>query len=301
MVLKPNHQLQRLRWNRFRFPASLFWTGLIISIVAQEALVTQALATSSSSSNSNTCKIVGIPGSATQHLPEAYVQSLARWLVVEQQGDYTLREMKRSPSSPSQQAIVSDAIVRDQPWSLQPSLDVLFRNGVPSYVMAGVFLQSSSRSSSVVAPFTAFQWTTFANAVEPTFRILLYKGSGDGSDDLLWAQADPAALQQALGQLGVLLAEQGAAASLASGFQIVSCPLLFTVKSALSATEEEAGLPLSSLVQHLTGEDPPFLTVLATAETDAREVLTLDPSLAEMTISSLLQVPMAQFLPYHTM
>lgn len=299
MVLKPNHQLQRLRWKRF--PASLFWTGLIISIVTQ-ALVTQALATSSSSSN--TCKIVGIPGSATQHLPEAYVQSLARWLVVpnedgnDAQGDYTLREMKRSPSSPSQQAIV-----RDQPWSLQPSLDVLFRNGVPSYVMAGVFLQSSSRSSSVVAPFTAFQWTTFANAVEPTFRILLYTGSGDGSDDVLWAQADPAALQQALGQLGVLLAEQGAAASLASGFQIVSFPLSFTVQSALSAAEkeEESGFPLSSLVQHLTGEDPPFLTVLATAETDAREVLTLDPSLAEMTISSLLQVPMAQLLPYHTM
>jgi hypothetical protein len=199
-----------------------------------------------------------------------------------------LREMKRTlPSS-------SSAL------SMQPSLDVLFRNGVPSYVMAGVLL--SDAEGEVASPFTAFQWTTFANAVEPSFRILLYTGSGDGSDDVLWAKTEPAALQQALGQLGVLLAEEEAADSLSSAFQIVSCPLAFRARSAPTAEEEDAlswidqggVLPLSSLA----GEHPQtVLTMLATAETDAREVLTLDPSLAEMTITSLLQVPLAELLP----
>lgn len=264
----------------------------------------RGLSSSSSSSSSGTCKIVGVAGTGTQYLPRSYVENFERWQVQTSAGNDSVGLAKIDRRDVS--------VSNDNLW-LRPSLDIMFRNGVPSYCMAGILLHSDD-SNVVWSPFTAEQWTTFAVPAEPAFRILLFVGSGDGTDDVLWAQAQHASIQDALSQLATLLAGVAPEKSLSTGYQIVSFPLDMKIRQEQVDMDKESqsswieGLGWLSVSQIVRdGQDANanrggtgVVTVMATGEIDAREVLTLDPALVEMTVTSLLQVPVKDLLQEET-
>ena len=234
-----------------------------------------------------TCKIVGM--GATQYLPKSYVKSFPRWYVrVKASGTIVPEEMKDKEVSLSSSTI-----------TMQPSLDILLQNGVPKYAMAGLQFHSEADDCGVSSPFIASQWINFANVVEPSFRVVLFVGSGDGTDDVLLVQANPSVIQEALGRLGNLLVADGVA-SVSTGFHILSFPLQFRKRDensgeeAVSWVDDQDRLPLSLLKQNLSSDG--MATVLATGEQDAREVMTLlDSQLVEMTVTSSLQIPAHNF------
>jgi hypothetical protein len=208
----------------------------------------------------NSIKIVGIPGGAgTQLLPESYVRSFDRWNL-DDDGNLSKRQEKCDVAG-----ISSSSLIR-------PTLDFLIKGGVPVYVMAGLEVRENL-DDPTSRPLLAHQWTTFAMAVEPNFRFSVFAGPGDGTDDQL-AHAGNEAVKEILERLGFLLSQSTSADDFTDGFHILSIP----------AGSEWIKLPSDQFET---------LTCVSTAEPDARELLTLDEDLIEMTASSVLQVKLS--------
>ena len=204
--------------------------------------------------------IVGIPGGGTQSLPISYVQSFQRWVVEDG------RVLSR----------VCNGDVSEVQWNdklqIRPTLDVLTKSGAPSYAMAGLQVKGNDQD---LCPL-ARQWTTFAFAVEPNFRVEAFMTDGDSVDsyEAIKLQGDAAeSMNAAMELFGILLSEMAEGSPLSEGFHIVSIPL---------------GSDWTNL---RSPEKVPYtLTCLATAEPEAKELLTLDTSLVEMTASSVLEL-----------
>lgn len=251
-------------------------------------------------------KIVGLPGTGTQYFPESYVPNLQRWRLIQTSTRTTPTPTTTSPNHdeyPEEEA----ATHRLEAWTtctandeeeeevsrknqeneaststtgivlVKPTMDFLIKSGQPSYVMAGLEV------STMDSPLLAQQWVSFATSVEPNFRLLLFQGASDGTDDRL-AVVHAQDIRLAVERLGRVLS-QSDDADLFQGFHIVSVPLV------------EDWIPLSVLdLSQPEGQDRDNIVVscMLTAEPDAREIFTLDEYLVEMTATSLLQVRLNQ-------
>lgn len=212
-----------------------------------------------SSASSLSVNIVGIPGGGTQSLPISYVQSFQRWIVEEGQ------VLSRACDSKTSEIEWSDDT------KIRPSLDVLIKSGAPSYAMAGLQVKGSSQDYCPLAR----QWTTFAFAVEPTFRVETFMSSNSESHEALAGKDNNPVdeMKRAMELFGIVLSQTGEGSPLSEGFHIVSIPL---ENDWISLPSPEKG--------------PYTLTCLATAEPEAEELLTMDSGLVEMTASSVLEL-----------
>lgn len=218
-----------------------------------------------SAASSLSVNIVGIPGGVTQSLPISYVESFQRWTV--EDGQILSR--------------VCDSKISEIEWNneceIRPTLDVLLKSGLPSYVMAGLQGRSNNQD---LCPL-ARQWTTFAFAVEPSFRLETFvssSSSGDSVDShkalLVANDGNPVEQMKAAMELfGIVLSQTGEGSPLSDGFHIVSIPL----------DSDWTKLPSPD-------NGPYTVTCLATAEPEADELLDMDPGLVEMTASSVLEL-----------
>jgi hypothetical protein len=319
--------------NIMHHPQSLYgyWLSAKVTIAAASTLLMLLLlfftngvaALSLSSSLSSSCKIVGTPGGTTQYLPTSYIQTFGRWMVVNHQLTPLL-----PPSTVS--AVPSPAAATAVVVAVQAKLDILVKSGTPTYVMAGLQVQqqhlqhSTSRPVYSIPPWTAHQWVTFGSVVEPDFRVILFQGHNEIDDEpKILAVASTDDIRVALEDLGLALQEQ----SLEQGFHIVSLPLKMTktsrdvvmdnsqsiddyenrsnpadddADSTSTCTDDSNSKKLDWIPLNHDITATSILTCLATAEVNARELLSLDPTLLEMTVTSILQVPLSQVQQHAT-
>jgi hypothetical protein len=233
--------------------ARMIWTLTLFCLIASP------VATALSQTSHNSIKIVGIPGTGTQLLPESYVQSFNRWNL-DDDGNLSKGQGKCDVSG-----ISSSSLIR-------PTLDFLVKGGIPVYVMGGLEVRDNA-DDPTSRPLLAQQWTTFAIAVEPNFRVSVFAGPGDGTDELL-AHAGNESVKAILERLAFLLSQSTSADDFTDGFHIVSIP---------------AGTDWIKI----SSDEIQTLTCVSTAEQDDREALTLDEGLLEMTATSVLQVDLS--------
>lgn len=211
-------------------------------------------------------KIVGVPGTGTQHFPESYIANdglIRRWRVTSDHS--VLQECTKTVST-------SSMIPLDEPSpsseggqvSVRPTIEFLVKSGTPMYTIAGLEVYGDDQRR------LAHQWITFGTSVEPNLRMVVFKGPGDGSDERL-ALVTPDQVRDALERLGNAMSQSGSV-DLTVGFHVVSVPLLRDWLSVGS--------------NHQEGKQ--VLTCVLTAERDPREVFTLSDDLIEMTATSLL-------------
>lgn len=206
-------------------------------------------------------RIVGIPGTGTQFLPESYVSTFGRFQV--EKSLLVRRVCRQGGYAP----FVPGSIIR-------PTLDILVKNGILSYVMVGV-----EEKDNPACPPLAQQWTTFELVMEPNFRVEVFLGARDGKDEQIM-QVETIQIQSALQEFGMILAETSQAIS--EGFHVISIPL--------ADKWTQIGDVDDVVVDDTNNGDAKIITFLASAEPDARELLTLDSSLVEMTASSVMQM-----------
>lgn len=290
-------------------------------------------ALSLSSSSSSSCKIVGTPGGTTQYLPTSYIQTFGRWMVVNHQLTPLLPPSTVSAAAAVPSLTATTAVL----VAVQATLDILVKSGTPTYVMAGLQVQeqhlqhSTSRPLYSIPPWTAHQWVTFGSVVEPDFRVILFQGHNEIDDEpKILAVASTDDIRDALEDLGLALQEQQEQQqehSLEQGFHIVSLPLKMTktsrdvvmdnsqsiddyenrsnpadddADSTSTCTDDSNSKKLDWIPLNHGMTTTSILTCLATAEVNARELLSLDPTLLEMTVTSILQVPLSQVQQHTT-
>jgi hypothetical protein len=200
-------------------------------------------------------RIVGIPGAGTQFLPESYVSTFGRFQVDKNMFVPRACQGGYAPFVPG-------SIIR-------PTLDILVKNGILAYVMVGV-----EEKDNPACPPLAQQWTTFELVMEPTFRVEVFWGARDGKDEQIM-KVETIQIQSLLQEFGIILSETSQAIS--KGFHIISIPLA------------DIWTQVGDDVVDANG-NARIMTFLASAEPDARELLTLDSSIVEMTASSVMQV-----------
>lgn len=150
---------------------------------------------------------------------------------------------------------------------IRPTIEFLVKSGTPTYAFAGLEVYGAEE------PKFAQQWITFETPVEPDFRMFVFKGPGDGTDDRL-ALITPDQVRDALERLANSLSQSGSV-DLSMGFHVVSVPLLRDWLSLSVGSNDE--------------NEEQVVTCVLTAERDPREVFTLPDDLIEMTATSLLR------------
>lgn len=219
--------------------------------------------------NPHVVTIVGLPDGQTQSLPTSYVQSFPRW-VVGVDGELMRAEQRESFNLAARIPSVG--------LQLRPTLDVLLKNGVPTYVMVGIEifqdLKNGDANNLILREYPlARQWTTFQFTVEPNFRVeLLLNGKTDSK--YVTAGSSVKQFQNALQRFGVVLSSSMNDDKVMDGIHIVSLPLMN--KDSWTRIDDSSSMPTT-------------VTCLATAEPDAETVATLDEGLLEMTASSILE------------
>lgn len=231
---------------------------LLIMII----LVT-ASSLSSTAQKNHIVNIVGLPGGQTQSLPANYVHSFSRWQLVNDDG--LIEEGATGASGTSLTLQWAKGI------QMRPTLDILFKNGIPSYVMAGmqIFL-----GDTIIASPIAQQWTTFDFAGEPNFRIEAFQQEGEDAKEWSFGKEPAKHFKEALQMFGFVSSTLNEETeSIMSGFNILTIPLR---------------VPWTEIPKP-KGESY-LVSCLATAEPDAKTLLTLDQDLIEMTASSILAI-----------
>lgn len=225
-------------------------------------------------------KVVGLAG-GPQYLPASYVKTFSRW----QMDAATGRFVPTAASTASEKACAADAsnVKNEDTLHIQPTINfVLQRGGVPTYLLAGLWVHGSPSSSAMQETtmmsstdhhYLAQQWTTFAAAAEPNFRMEVFLG--DRSEDRRLGVVDAVQMQQAIERLGTALATSHEE-KLTVGFHLVSIPLKMMEMVDLDLARGKGGTMM--------------LTCLATAEPNGLQVLKLDPTSLEQTATSKLEV-----------
>ena len=205
----------------------LIQLAIIIIIICASIQGTYAFSSpSTSSSAGGGINIVGLPGGQTQSLPEMYVNSFRRWMYIigdkgdENNNNNSIEPIKGagiSSSIPNIEGYVSPTSTTDLWWprdlqtiQIRPLLNVLFRNGMLSYVSAGLDVRvphhrskkdevgeecddddddgmiSSWRNYGLNSQPIAKQWTTLDIAMEKMFHVegfIVQPNISSGGDD----------------------------------------------------------------------------------------------------------------------
>lgn len=174
-------------------------------------------------SASEVYKIVGIPGSGPQYLPKTYVKTFPRWILDQDKGKL-VRVNEKEDDNVDGSCDSSSSSSSSDTVSVQPTLNFLLKGGKPTYVFVGLSVgapnDNAVGSSNNNQHYLAQQWTTFAATAERNFRIELFLGPGDGTDDVMGVVGGPK-VKKYLGVFGQLLATTDEN-ELASGFHIVT-------------------------------------------------------------------------------
>lgn len=226
------------------------------------ALIASASALSTTAQN-HIVNIVGLPGGRTQSLPTNYVYSFPRWQLVSDDGD-----IEEGPTGTSGTFVT---LRWAKGLKMRPTLDILFKGGVPSYVMAGMQIYLGD---TIIASPLARQWTTFDFAGQPNFRIEAFQQEGDAVEEWRFGSDPVKLLKEALQMFGFVSSNLNEETeSIMSGFHILTIPLKVPWTEIPNPSEESY-----------------TVSCVATAEPEAESLLTLDQDLLEMTASSMLQL-----------
>ena len=221
-------------------------------------------------------KVVGLLGKTPQYLPTSYVKSFSRW----QLSDTGSLVPIATPAT--EECTADESQMKDDTISIQPTISFLLNGGVPVYLFAGLWVSTGTHGQNKWQKMIsgdnhhlAQQWTTFDIAAHPNFRMEVFMGKGDGIDEKRLGVVDAREIKEAVEQLGTALAscqEQ----DLSSGFHTVSIPLKMVDMSDLDMARGKGGTMM--------------LTCVATAESNALQLLSLDMKSFEQTATSKLEV-----------
>lgn len=254
-----------------------------------------------------------MPGGAPQTLPAQYVKSFQRWFISKNQSDHDASlEGLLGTSNPSENGDFVNPTSTTELWwpadikklQFRPTLDILFQSGHPAYASGGVDVRVPPESSADGTEWRNYglnsqplarQWTTFGFIVEPSFRVEAFVGrkvDGGSSAPQFTKLTDSAVqsseqkMKKAVEELGVFVSELDESSPLSQGFHIVSLP----------TDEEWTDLPQFAKDSE-GGAEPYALVTLATAEPDAKELLTMDSELVAMTATSIMAIDVSQTEP----
>lgn len=207
-------------------------------------------------------------------MPASYVKSLSFWQIVESSGQLVAISKEECAAEQETAAAVS--------ISVQPTINFLLKNGIPSYLFVGLWVdngqtETESKQITLETNYLAQQWTTFEIAADPNFRIELFMGQGDGSDDRRLGMVDSKRVNQAVEQLGKTLATTEID-DLAQGFHIVTIPLKMDILEDLDMARGKGGTMMFTCLAS------------AVAIPDTVQLLRIEDSLLEKTSTSQLQV-----------
>lgn len=280
-------------------------------------------------------KIVGKSGGQSQFLPGSYVNNFPRWHV-EIVGEETINLTRLIGSGIDRnteeiqtvaQEFVDPSSNEELWWpadleylQVRPTIEFLVSSGIPSYVLAGIEVRVPShiakdgrewKNFGMNSQPLASQWTTFDIAIENGFRVELFHGEtllknqkdNGEQDEIQWTAlmkdscsssdeidsiqkqeqlADKAKdAQNAMGIMGNLLAGLDENSPIASGMHIVSVP----------TSSEWIDLPQTK------DEDGYKLVSVATVESDAKELMTMDEDLIALSATSVLKVDVTRIAP----
>ncbi|GFH47163.1 hypothetical protein CTEN210_03638 [Chaetoceros tenuissimus] len=261
-------------------------------------------------------KIVGKSGGQSQFLPGSYVNNFPRWHV-EIVGEETINLTRLIGSGIDRNTEEVQTIAQE---FVDPSSNEELCSGIPSYVLAGIEVRVPShiakdgrewKNFGMNSQPLASQWTTFDIAIENGFRVELFHGEtllknqkdNGEQDEIQWTAlmkdscsssdeidsiqkqeqlADKAKdAQNAMGVMGNLLAGLDENSPIASGMHIVSVP----------TSSEWIDLPQTK------DEDGYKLVSVATVESDAKELMTMDEDLIALSATSVLKVDVTRIAP----
>lgn len=256
-----------------------------------------------SSIPSNDIKIVGLPGGKIESLPAMYVESFQRWIIKDNHdNDCQDKQLKL-------QQILGAGFCNDEGWvnptttdklwwpadistlQTRPMLNVLFKNGILSYVSMGLDVRvpyagengvvTTWRNYGLKSQPIARIWTTLDIAMEKIFHVEGFivqhqKESEEMKHEELF---QPIYASRSIKEVANLFAEADEP-SLAKGFHIVSFPM--------SKYWTDLSIPTPKL-----GKDDSNaykIVCFATSEPFASKLLELDEDILEMSATSVLEV-----------
>ena len=254
-----------------------------------------------SSIPSSDIKIVGLPGGKIEYLPAMYVESFQRWIVEDNNDEECKDKLKLQP-------ILGAGLRNDEGWvnptttdklwwpadistlQTRPMLNVLFKNGILSYVSMGLDVRvpyvdengakSTWRNYGLNSQPIARIWTTLDIAMEKLFHVegFIVQNQKEGDELKHEELFQPIYASRSIEEVANLFAGEVDEPSLAKGFHIVSFPM----------SKYYLDLPISKL-----GNDEPNaykIVCFATSEPFASKLLELDEGILEMSGTSVLEV-----------
>lgn len=274
-------------------------------------------------SPSDGIKIVGLPGGQVESLPGMYVQSFRRWIVEDSSNNNNISDgeecaplqaepMKGAGLSnlPMDEGWVNPTTTNELWWprdldklQLRPMMNVLFRNGMLSYVSAGLDVRvphgesddgsvATWRNYGMNSQPIARQWTTLDIAMENMFHIEGFVLHNEEEYDTLFESLD---VKAALSKVATFIAELDSLSPIAAGFHIVSFPIMDSWTDLPSPKEsdkkrdkkEDDGEESS-----ISTDDETIYKIvcLATSEPFANKLIPLDEDILTMSSTSVVDV-----------
>lgn len=208
---------------------------------------------------------------------------------------------------------------------IRPALDVMIKSGMAAYVLAGIEVRVPPEASGdgnewknygINSQILADQWTTFNVAVEDDFRVECFLGekkiinSLDEDLDVEWKSVDSwgdindtttcdlednvssasTNTLRAIQILGEVIANLDDSSPLADGMHIVSIPVQdkWLNLPPPKWNEDDNENPSKSAYK---------ISCVATSESNAKEILSLDEGLLSLSATSLLRVDLISVSP----
>lgn len=289
------------------------------------------------SAASDGIKIVGLPGGQVQSLPGMYVENFRRWIVDDNEKNKVV-DGDESMSSSSCASLKMEPIkgaglfpenLPDEGWvnptttselwwprdlptlQIRPMFNVLFRNGVLSYVSAGLDVRTvpqndddvdvSWRNYGMNSQPIARQWTTLDIAMEKLFHVegfIVHDDSDDTNDNEQHEVLFPSLnVQEVMQKVATFISELDSLSPLAEGFHIASFPMMQhwtdLPPSAPKGSENTLGEKKGKV--DTTDSNVIYKIVcLATSEPFANKLLDMDEDLLTMSSTSVLEVDVSR-------
>mmetsp|Transcript_46663 Transcript_46663/g.98063 ORF Transcript_46663/g.98063 Transcript_46663/m.98063 type:complete len:355 (+) Transcript_46663:55-1119(+) len=274
-------------------------------------------------------KIVGLPGGKIESLPGMYVRSFRRWIVEDdtKTNDGNSNDSSNTELSCKMEPIVGAGLALDEGWvnptttselwwpadldtlQTRPMLNVLFRNGMLSYVSAGLDVRVphrgndgeeeevvSWRNYGLNSQPIARIWTTLDIAMEKLFHMetfILQPNNSNDSDeeqklkfDTLFPSLDTA---ETLNKVATFIAELDSLSPIAEGFHIASFPLMDRWTDLPSPPTPTKTETKEGEVEDTTKAMYKIVS-MATSEPFATKMLDMDEDLLVMSSTSVLEL-----------
>ena len=263
-------------------------------------------------------KIVGLPGGQVESLPGMYVNSFRRWIAEEEQNNNNDdSEMNSCESNTIRlEPITGAGISIDEGWvnptttadlfwpldvklQARPALNVMFKQGVLSYVSPGLDVRvphndGSWRNYGMNSQPIARQWTSLSVAMEQMFHvesfIIQKESAADDNDVKHTTLFDSTDIKNAMQKVATFIGEIDTLSPLNSGFHIVSFPLIdrFSDLPCPTQTNDE---------NKIESEEMYKIIMLGTSEPFGNKLLDMDEDILTMSSTSALEVVVARTVP----